>query len=221
MMIDNKLNPFCVKVPKIFDWVNKSTFVKLKEKVKLEPDMLRSFTDIRHIKCFLSDCRGKPVSLDDHCNIICQILTPVEERTTFEFLTPKGKPVKLQRIYLLKQGFVTVEFFNEKQMCLQCVFPFSEVETVFICAPIGTEIECEITSVECKAFAIPPIDKCCNSIEMAITILLCQSIISVADAKLEILARNCKPRKEFTANLCPSIKVPISCPIFPQKTPSS
>ncbi|MDQ0243035.1 hypothetical protein J2S09_000571 [Bacillus fengqiuensis] len=222
MLPENTLPSHCVRVPKIFDWVNRSTLIKLKERVQLdqeiEIDAIRcNVDDIKRTKCYLSDSGGHPVSPNDACAIHCKELTSPNDRTNIQIMTPLGKIVTLQRIDLLKQGFVTVQFFNRKgELCLQSVFPFSEVETVFLCAPPGTDIDCEVTQIDCKAHLIPPISEQSPCIDAAINILVCQSIVSTADVKVELTGTACKPREESTMNdtsLLPS----EACPVFPEE----
>ena len=116
MLPENTFPSHCVRVPKLFDWVNRSTLIKLKESVQLaqetETNAIRcNFYDIKHTKCYLSDSNGHPVS---RCTASCKELTSPNDRTNVQIMTPAGKLVTLQRIDLLKQGFVTVQFFHRK-----------------------------------------------------------------------------------------------------------
>lgn len=219
MMSESVLPIHCVRVPKIFDWINRSTLIKLKENIQLEQetktvDIPCNFHDIKRTNCYVSDRNGAPVS---RCIASCKELTSPDDRTTIQIMTPDGKVVTLQRVDLLKQGFVTVQFFNKRgQLCLQSVFPFSEVETVFLCAPPGTDIDCKITQVDCKAHLLPPIVEQSPSIDVAINILLCQSIVSTTDVKVELTGTPCKPRKESTMNDTSPLP-PEACPVFPEE----
>ncbi|WLR51936.1 DUF3992 domain-containing protein [Bacillus tianshenii] len=172
---------------------------------------------IKHTNCFLSDRLGQPVSLNRRSSVTCKVLTPPEKRTNIQSIGPKGNITTLQRIDLLKQGFVTVQFLNKKgELCFQCVFSFSEVETVFLCAPPGTAIKCDIVEADCKAYVIPPIDKCSPCIEIVIIIELCQNILSVADVKVEVIGNICNSRESSATNaLCPAPIPPEQCAIFP------
>lgn len=217
MLSENILPTHCVRVPKIFDWFSRSTLIRLKENIQLnqgtETDgMSCHFHDLKRVNCYLSSRNGLPVS---PCSSSCKELTSPEDRTPIEIMTPSGQLVTLQRIDLLKHGFVTVQLFNRKgQLCLQSVFPFSEVETVFLCAPPGTAIDCDITQVDCKAHLLPSISEQSPSVDIAINILLCQSIVSSADVKVELTGAVCKPREESTMNDTSPLP-PESCPVFP------
>ncbi|MED0679035.1 DUF3992 domain-containing protein [Aneurinibacillus thermoaerophilus] len=173
---------------------------------------LHSHRDIERIDCFLSDRHGNPISsTDDSCALLCKELTSPEDRTEFELRTPEGKKIILQRVEILKQGFVTVEIFNCKgQLCRKCIFPFSEIETFFLCAPPGTRIECEITQADCRAHIIPPIDKCSPCVKLVIILQLFQSITVLADVFIELQAVSCQPREEIIESFtCPIPILPI------------
>ena len=212
----------CLRVSKIFDWLNRTTLIKLRKKIQLQFDSEDdsnscSFQDIKKVTCFLSDRGGYPVYPADQDKVICCELTSQKDRTNIRTLTPKGKTVMLQRVDLLKQGFVTVQFLNKKeQVCLQHTFPFSEVETLLLCAPPGTNVNCEWIEADCKVHIIPPTDKCASTIEVVIVLLLCQHIAAEADVKVEVMGITCNPRSEFIGNLvCPAFMPPEPCSIFP------
>lgn len=197
---------------------NNETYCSGEFKITLHYDSeiechLSSYKDVAYVDCFLSDCDGKPIMIDDRCNLDCHVLTLHDQRSDIHLETKKGD-ITLQKVDLLKRGFVTVQVFNKKkQLCLQCIYPFSKVETVFLCAPPGTEIECEVTSVDCKAYLVPSTHKK-KCVDVIISLLLCQSIISVADVKIEVLANTCKPREELM-DKCSAPLPPKDCSFFP------
>ncbi|MFC3886153.1 hypothetical protein ACFOU2_22770 [Bacillus songklensis] len=216
------MSPHCLRIPKIFDWVNRTTSIKLREKIQIRFESENhsddcSFQDIKKVNCFLSDRHGHSVSPSHHDTIECSELTSPKDRTDIQTWTPKGNAVTLQRVDLLKQGFVTVQLLNQKeQVCLQRTLPFSEVETLLLYAPPGIDVDCELLETDCKAHIIPPPDKCSSTIEVVIIILLCQHIVAQADVKVEIMGITCKPRSESVENLlCPDPAPPESCFIFP------
>jgi hypothetical protein len=222
-MIQKEGSPHCLRVSKVFDWVNRTTLIKMKETIQLHADSEGhsdngSFRDIKRAACFLSDRHGHPVSLSDKNKVTCHELTFPKERTAIQTLTPQGKIVTLQRVDLLKQGFVTVQFLNKRErVCLQRTFPFSGVETLLVCAPTGTDVDCEMIEADCKAHIIPPADQYPPAtIEVVIVLLLCQRIVAQADVKVEVIGMTCKPRSESVENLlCPPPALPESCFIFP------
>ncbi|MCI1693403.1 DUF3992 domain-containing protein [Aneurinibacillus aneurinilyticus] len=170
---------------------------EFKINVHFEPDPncgLHSHRDIKKIDCFLSDRHGNLIS---SAALPCKELTSSEERTEFEVRTSEGKKITLQRVEIVKQGFVTVEIFNCKdKLCRKCISSFSEIETFFLCAPPGTIIECEITQADCKAHIIPPIDECSLCVKIVIILQLCQSITAFANVFIELQAASCQPREK-------------------------
>ncbi|OIJ09406.1 hypothetical protein BKP35_16245 [Anaerobacillus arseniciselenatis] len=159
---------------------------------------LHSHRDIQRIDCFLSDCHGNPLSLADPRTVLCKELISPEERAKFDFFTPEGNKTTLHRVEILKQGFVTIEIFNYKnQLCKKCTIPFSDIETFFLCAPSGTKIECEITNVDCKAHIVPSLNKSSPCLKIEIILIICQSVDSVADVKIEFNGKYCQPREEI------------------------
>ena len=162
---------------------------------------LNSIKDIKKTICYLSDCHGNPISLNSGCLITCKELTCSEDRANVHVNNERGETILLQRVDLLKQGFVCVQFVNHKgEICLKCIFPFSEVETVILCAPHGTEINCEIIDVDCRAHVIPSFHNNPHCIEIVIILSICQSIKSVEEVIIELKGTICNPREDL--NLC-------------------
>jgi hypothetical protein len=174
---------------------------EFKINVHVEPTSkcdLHSFQDIKKVKCYLSDCHGYPISHKHRCGLRCKELTDPDERTEFEFFKPGGEKTILHRVEILKQGFVTIEIFNCKNvLCRKCTFPFSKIETFFLCAPSGTIVDCDITSADCKAHIIPPMDHCSKCVKIEIKLILCQSVSSLAEVIMEVKADACMPREEL------------------------
>ena len=76
-------------------------------------------------------------------------------------------------------------------------FSIYEVETVVLCAPHGTEINCEITNVDCRAHVIPSFHKNKDCIEVVIILSICQSIKSVDKVIIELKGTICNPREDL------------------------
>lgn len=109
-----------------------------------------------------------------------------------------GKTVFLQRVDLLKQGFICIQFINHNgKTCLKCIIPFYEVDSVVLCAPQGTEINCTITDFNCKAHVIPSVSNDTHCIEAVIILSICQNISSVADVVIELKGTICRPREDL------------------------
>ncbi len=163
---------------------------------------INSIKDIKDTICFLSDCHGNPIFLNSGCLLTCKELTCSGGRGNVYVNNEHGETILLKRIDLLKQGFVCVQLVNHKgEICLKCVIPFSEVETVVLCAPEGTEINCEVTDVNCRAHVLPSFRNEKNCIEIAIILSICQSIKSVDEAIIELTGTICTPREDFNVSL--------------------
>ncbi len=159
---------------------------------------LNSVNDIKSTICHLSDCHGNLVSLNDDCFMTCKELTCPEDRVTVPVINQLGKTVFLQRVDLLKQGFICIQFINHNgKTCLKCIIPFYEVDSVVLCAPQETEINCTITNVDCKAHVIPSVYNNMHCIEAVIILSICQSISSVADVFIELNGTICRPRRDL------------------------
>lgn len=106
--------------------------------------------------------------------------------------TLNGDIVTLQEVILLKKGCISIEFKENGKLCRQ-VIPFEFIETVLLCAPNGTRIECEIANFRC--FPIVQTQGNCTCIEIFVTI--CQSIESIADVVITFDGTICSPREDL------------------------
>ncbi|MEK4425724.1 DUF3992 domain-containing protein [Solibacillus sp. FSL K6-1523] len=167
-----------------------------------------SVQDIQKAICFLSDCHGKPLSLMGDCSVTWKELTSSKNRSNVYVQKALGETMMLQCIDFLIQGFVCVHFLNDAgEICFQSVFPFSEVETAFLCAPPGTKIHCQTIDVNCRAHIIPSFSSNTNCIEVVIILSICQSIKSVDDVIIELKGSFSHPRQELVLSSC-NIKPP-------------
>ncbi|MGE7945976.1 DUF3992 domain-containing protein [Lysinibacillus sp. NPDC093688] len=159
---------------------------------------INSINDIKETICYLSDCHGNPISLDNGYLITCKELTCSKNRVNVRIINELGETNLIQRVDLLIQGFVCIQFKNHiGEICYKSIFPFSEVETVAICAPNGTQIKYEITDIDCRAHVIPSSPNNSNCIEVVIILSICQSIKSVEKVIIELEGTICNPREEL------------------------
>lgn len=159
---------------------------------------INSLENIEKTKCYLSDCHGNPISLESGCLMTCEELTCSDGRENVHYINEFGNTILLNRLDILTQGFVCVQFINhEEEICFKRVFPFSEVETVFLCAPHEAEIICEITNVDCRAHIIPSNHKITSCIEVLIILSICQNIKSVQEVIIELKGKICNPGKDL------------------------
>ncbi|WP_099364756.1 S-Ena type endospore appendage [Fredinandcohnia onubensis] len=173
--------------------------------------------DIKDAICFLSDEKGNPLDPYEHESIKCEEQIDEYPRENVEITLQNGKKVTLQKITVLKSGFITVKFLNSKnKICMVCTFPFLEYETFHLCAPEGTTLKCEITDFECKVKILPHTKKDTNCIKVQIFIQICQSIQVIGEVKVEVSGVLCNPREEIKDTInCPPPAVPEVCPMVP------
>lgn len=172
--------------------------------------------DIKDAICFLSDENGNPLDPYDSESIKCEEQTEDYPREDVKITLRNGKKVTLQKITVLKSGFITVKFLNSiNKVCMVCTFPFMEYETFHLCAPEGTELNCEITDFECKVKILPQL-KDSNCVKIQIFIQICQSIQVIGNVKVEIMGIFCNPREEIEdITTCPPPEIPEDCPMVP------
>ncbi|MFC6600972.1 S-Ena type endospore appendage [Ectobacillus funiculus] len=147
--------------------------------------------DLENVKCFLSDCHGHPLYASDSCSFICEEIS--NKRKSFQVALPNGKIKRLNKVVVQKKGFITIQLFNKTgNLCKTCTIPFTEIETILLCAPPGTKLECEILSFDCEAYVIAPADGCTSFVEIIIVVSICQSIQTKAAVIMEIEGVLCK-----------------------------
>ncbi|GMB08205.1 S-Ena type endospore appendage [Thermolongibacillus altinsuensis] len=170
--------------------------IKVHYPILPEPDV------IERVQCFLSDCEGNSLDPLSPDSIVCEEISDPNNRKNVNITLPNGENITLQKVKILKKGFVVVKLIG-KEGCpfTLAPIPFVLEETFLLCAPPGTRVECEITDFECNAFVthLPKDD--CKQIDISIN--LCQSIMTVANVKLEVEAAECNPRPDQPFSLCP------------------
>ncbi|MCD5325388.1 MULTISPECIES: hypothetical protein [Pontibacillus] len=151
----------------------------------MNPDICFLIENGATVSCFLSDEEGNPVRTDA---ITCE---EVGDREDVLYTLPDGQEVTLQNVFIQKQGFVVVEINGEDGGCLSNPIPFMLFEQLLLCAPQGTEVECEATKFRCRASVV-----CRNGefISVKLWIETCQNVQVVAETCLEIEGRVCAPR---------------------------
>ncbi|MCQ6282335.1 hypothetical protein [Bacillus sp. EB600] len=233
----------CIKVNKVYDWVTRQSDVPLisfnasdlgttlffdcpenclsPSPCGTEPcgTLGNSFT----VDCFVSDEDGNPVDPLAPGSILCTEITQPEGRANGTFTLPTGETVTLQKVKVLKKGFVVVCVTSPQGIvCQTRPIPFAVAEKFFLCAPPGTFLQCEITDFECDANLIChpcPTPGTLTFQQLDVSINMCQSIQMEALVKLEITAEFCAPRPELPF-VCPALTFPPQCPtIFPPMVP--
>ena len=94
-------------------------------KINVHFDPIDDDLDLKNVICFLSDCEGNPLDPLKPESIDCEEISDPTDRRNVIVTLPNGKTVTLQEIEILKQGFVTVQFFNKRRKVKKtCTFSF-------------------------------------------------------------------------------------------------
>ncbi|WP_044893526.1 S-Ena type endospore appendage [Bacillus alveayuensis] len=151
--------------------------------------------EIQKAVCFLSDINGNRLDTKALGEIKSNEICVHKQNRNVLRVLPDGNKQILQEIDVVLQGFITVQLLDKKEkVCKSFTIPFLETETFFLCAPEGTNIQCEITDVHCKSFIFPFQKDCINHFLLNIKLELCLSVYSLKRANLEIQAKPCHPR---------------------------
>ncbi|MFJ7667525.1 DUF3992 domain-containing protein [Lysinibacillus sp. NPDC097195] len=157
---------------------------------------LYSAKDIQKTICYVSDCYGNPLSPNNRgYSINCREIISPDNRKCVHMADECGEMILLNRVDFLVEGFVCVQFINDSgDICSKSVFPFSDVETVVLCAPPETAIHCSVIDVDCRAHIMPTLQNKSNCIEIIILLTISQSIQSVTEVVIELKGTLCLPR---------------------------
>ncbi|GAC41507.1 hypothetical protein [Paenibacillus popilliae] len=189
----------CIEVPKIFDWVLKTTQIVDESTVD-------------------SDCLPLPLSFRIEARVL-EVNCEEKVGSTREnvVVTIGGRPVTLQRVVLRKCGTYEVTIINTgvTPNVVHCRFTksFIRFEKVLLCAPPGTIIDCHIVP---EATTIDVLD-IVNNMFVNVDIVICQSIQVKATVKMMVEAELCQPRVEIPIPESPCVVTfPQQCPdVFP------
>ncbi|WP_243292910.1 hypothetical protein [Bacillus sp. FJAT-47783] len=222
-MSHKRTEKVCIKTRKVFDWVTRQVDLPL---------ISKSGSDLNHFFiCHGHDHDDISQFLDEHkhsgpftvtCDVIddsvtCEEIPQPGGRLDVTVTLPNGDEVTLQKVKVIVKGKVNVDILdgNDNVICRsKYPIPFVTAQTFILCAPEGTDIDCEVTFDECDAVLMVSHDMK----QLDISITLCLDVQVEADVKLEVEARFCKPRDEDIAgiDICPAPKFPPQCPeIFP------
>jgi hypothetical protein len=230
----------CIKVNKVYDWVTRQADVPLLSfnvgdlgtnvifdcptVTGINEDPCAVLGGNLTVECFPTDEDGNPIDPLSPGAILCQEIPQPEGRSSGQFQLPDGTTVILQKVKVLKKGFIVVRVTNPQgESCQTLPIPWAVSEKFFLCAPPGTFLQCEITDFECDANLIcrPAASPGTSTFQqLDISINLCQNIQMEALVKLEITADFCQPRPDMPF-VCPPLAFPPQCPtVFPGPTPT-
>jgi hypothetical protein len=200
----------CINTEKVYDWIiNEATF-----------DLTLDDLD-------LPEVNGEQLTCDDIENVTCEV-EPGEavilSREDQDFIID-GTQITLQVVTIQKSFEVTIFVTTTTgQTVAVGTFPFTRREQVVLCAPEGTLVTVNYTDVDCFVFQF----NCAGTedeedeettIDVGVTVRLCQSIQSTFPVTLELVADFCQPRDLVSlpspfAPECPVPTIPQQCPVL-------
>ncbi|MFB1050267.1 hypothetical protein [Paraliobacillus sp. JSM ZJ581] len=205
----------CFNAEKVYDWVVLQTTLNQNipqsdiTGITINP-CAASITNLL-TRCYLVDQYGNPLPQNDEIEV-----EETEDRQDRKFIIDDNK-VKLQRVSFDKKIYVVIEFrgldggykFIETSDPIELTIP----ESAYLCAPEGTRLIVRISDVNCSA-SVKCTEFALESVDVSLDI--CQSVQTVADVTLELVANFCEPRDNILEELCPNPVIPPQCPVvFP------
>lgn len=222
----------CIRVDKVYDWVTREIhkdfcFEGVEGLAKLgfsksycnesnkypgiDPCEFFGPDATLEVKCFPTDSEGNKVDVDD-----IKVVQVGDRQDVFV----EELDTTLQLVRLKTSGNFVVQVTGTDcgkvlGVLTSRPIPFCIIDKYLLCAPEGTEINAHVYYFECEGTLT------CENGEfeqLALTLLLCQSVQVEAEVKVEVTGRICKPREEIIApiSVCPDITFPPQCPeIFP------
>ncbi|TYS67788.1 hypothetical protein FZC76_14600 [Sutcliffiella horikoshii] len=190
----------CVNAFKIYDWVQKRFEGEVDVFRSDGEDGLISGIDLCSIlsdnntlklEAMIVDANGTPVSPD--VGIKVTELTNTNTRIEKQMMLNEDCST-LNQIVIQKHGMYALKLVDAStnQVCISNPIPFTIIETLYLYAPTGTSIQCEITDVD---FSVSP---SCNNFqqEIKVDITICQDITSGCSKPVEIKGYSIQPRAE-------------------------
>ncbi|UNL86686.1 hypothetical protein [Priestia koreensis] len=223
MSIEEKEN-VCIRVPKIYDWINRHVHLSIIGFSLCENppagddqynvaigDLCELFHYREGIDCFLSDSYGEPISLEELSDMIT-----VRRHSTVAVTLPNGDTVHLEKVSITITGFITLEIEDDCGCVLTSnPIPFTTTQRLLLCAPHGTRIIPVISSFQCD-----PVVICDHAIQqIQIDIDFCLDVTSEATVRIELEANECAPRNDTKpVSLCKEYIPQCSCLLLHENT---
>lgn len=202
----------CINTNKVYDWVmlqssvNRNILATSLGSLPVNP----CGSSVRELntECFITDANGNRLGPNS--------VIPIEETREREdrVFIIDGTEVILQNVSFNKEFYLVVEFsglnnttpFVERSAPIPIEIP----ESLFMCAPEGTELTARLTDFECSV-RINCLNRILTSIDVSLT--LCQSVQSTANVTIELAADFCEPRDVLTER-CATPSIPPQCPVL-------
>jgi hypothetical protein len=193
----------CINTEKVYDWIiNEATF-----------DLTLDDVDLPVVN-------GVQLLCDDIETVTCEVEpgdVEILNREDREFIID-GTRITLQLVTLQKSFEVTIFVTTTTGQTVEAgTFPFTRCEQVVLCAPEGTAVNVDFTDVDCFVcvFNCEDVTPAAGTLDLGITVRLCQSIQSTFPVTLELVADFCQPRDILPfAPVCPTPTIPPQCPVL-------
>ncbi|MCH1626251.1 S-Ena type endospore appendage [Ferdinandcohnia quinoae] len=161
------------------------------------------------IKSIICDHRGHQFDSPNDYPIHCHEIPQEYERETVDLTLPDWNTVTLQKVQLVKVGYVAITFLDGvHRIFTTSPVPIQLEDKVLLTAPEGTKITCEILDVDCSAIFVQSNstdDVLSNKVKITITIYQCIMVDATLLVKVE--GRVCKPRMDNAVkSICPPHK---------------
>lgn len=193
----------CINTEKVYDWIlNEATF-----------DL--TIDDIE-----LPIVNGTQLTCDDIDTVTCEVETNATEVLNREDrpYVIDGTPITLQLVTIQKNFDVTIIINTTAGQTVEAgTFPFTRCEQVVLCAPDNTSVNVTYTDVDCFVcvFNCDDVTPGVGTLDVGVTVRLCQSIQSTFPVTLEIFADFCEPREVLPiVSGCPAPTMPPQCPVL-------
>ncbi|MGP4077521.1 hypothetical protein [Halobacillus sp. K22] len=147
--------------------------------------------------------QNEPTCMID--NLTCTEIPQQGSRSEKVFILPDGSAVTLQRVNIRIMGTVTVSLNDVTTDPMD----FSICESYYLCAPSGTEINCQVTDSSCQVCTVTTSE---SGTDIEVIIDLCVDVKSTANVTLGLEAAFCNPREQQIERTCPNPVHPPQCP---------
>lgn len=192
----------CINTEKVYDWIiNEASF-----------DLTLDDVDLPVVNGIQLTC----AEID---SVTCEVETndvEILKRENRPFIID-GTQITLQLVTIQKNFDVTIFVLTNTGQTVEAgSFPFTRCEQVVLCAPEDTEVNVTYTDVDCFVCVYNCDDATpAGTMDLGITVRLCQSIQSTFPVTLELVADFCQPRDilAFTP-VCPTPAIPPQCPVL-------
>lgn len=161
--------------------------------IKYKPEEFIQWLSFAEVKCFFSNSEGE--RQPDCSSIRCKEMKQYGGRDTIQLTLPDWNTVELQRVKLLKKGYVVLMFYVNGH-CIYTTKPilFEGIEQVLITAPEYTDIKCEVLECDCQVVETKVEKR--QSFEVKFSITMFQRIMAVKDVVVEVEGTYCYPRED-------------------------